>query len=165
MKIALSTDHAGMERLQQLKEFLGSLGHECLDFGPKTFDATDDYPDYIRPAAEAVANGEAEMGIIMGGSGQGEAMVANKVRGVRCALYYGMALPVEAIDAEGTAANDEYEIIRLSRQHNDANMLSIAARFVPKPETEKVVQMWLETPFGGVDRHIRRVAKIDQTQQ
>jgi ribose 5-phosphate isomerase B len=161
VKIALSTDHAGMDRLQELKEFLGSLGHECLDFGPKTFEATDDYPDYIRPAAEAVASGEAEMGIIMGGSGQGEAMVANKVPGVRCALYYGIALPVGAIDANGTSANDEYEIIRLSREHNDANMLSIAARFVSKPETEKVVQMWLETPFGAVDRHVRRIAKID----
>ena len=162
MKIALSTDHAGMEQLRQLREFLGSLGHECLDFGPKEFVATDDYPDYIHPAAEAVANGEAEMGIIMGGSGQGEAMVANKVSGVRCAIYYGIALPVEAIDANGTAAADEYEIIRLSRHHNNANMLSIAARFVPKPEIEKVVQLWLETPFGGEERHVRRIAKIDQ---
>jgi ribose 5-phosphate isomerase B len=161
MKIVLTTDHTGYEQLKQLKVFLEGLGHECIDLGPKTYDKDDDYPDCIRPAAEALARGEAEMGIIMGGSGQGEAMVANRVQGVRCAVYYGPAAAVGAIDAEGAAATDGYEIIRLSRQHNDANMLSLAARFVSGPEIEKAVKLWLETPFSGAERHARRIKKID----
>jgi ribose 5-phosphate isomerase B len=162
MKIALSTDHAGLEQTAQLKAFLEEQGHECVSFSPTSFDPQDDYPDFIRPAARAIAAGEAEAGIIMGGSGQGEAMTANRVKGVRCAIYYGPAKPVAAIDADGTAAADYYEIIRLSRQHNNANMLSLAARFVPQTEIEKVVMLWLHTPFENVERHSRRIAKIDE---
>jgi ribose 5-phosphate isomerase B len=162
MKIALSTDHAGLEQLGQLQEYLEGLGHECLNFGPTVVDPADDYPDFIRPAAEAVAAGQAEMGIIMGGSGQGEAQVANRVKGVRCVVYYGPATPFGATEAEGSAPADEYEIIRLSRTHNNANMLSIAARFVPQEEIKKVAKLWLETEFKGAERHLRRIAKLDQ---
>ncbi len=162
MKIALSTDHAGMELLGQLQQYLESLGHECVNYGPDTFQPEDDYPDFIFPAAEAVTSGECEVGIIMGGSGQGEAMAANRVKGVRCAVYYGPAQPVGVVNAEGHTAGDEYEIIRLSRQHNDANMLSLAARFLSVEEVQKVVTLWLETPFGAVERHQRRIAKLDE---
>lgn len=161
MKIALSTDHAGFEKLKQLKEFLSSAGHECVNYGPKSFDSDDDYPDFIRPAAEAVSNGECEVGIIFGGSGQGEAMTANRVAGVRCAVYYGTAKAAEALDVSGHSAADEYEILRLSRQHNNANMLSLAGRFLSNENIELAVSIWLNTPFSEDERHIRRIAKID----
>lgn len=161
MKIALSTDHTGFEQLKQLKEYLTQAGHSCLDFGPKQYDEQDDYPDFIRPAAEAVARGEADFGIIMGGSGQGEAMVANRVKGVRCAVYYGVATPQGALEAEGTASADQYDIVRLSRKHNNANMLSVGSRFVSQDTLKGAVRVWLETPFSGAERHARRIKKID----
>ena len=161
MKIALSTDHAGYELLKQLKVWLGEQGHECIDFGPVVYDENDDYPDFIIPAAQSVAKGECEAGIIMGGSGEGEAMAANRVKGVRCVVYYGPATPTGSIDAEGNMPKDEFEILRLSREHNNANMLSLASRFIEQPEIEHAVKTWLETPFVGVERHTRRIAKID----
>lgn len=165
MKIALSTDHAGFEKLKQLKEFLSSAGHDCVNFGPTSYDSNDDYPDFIRPAAEAVANGECEVGIIFGGSGQGEAMTANRVKGVRCAVYYGTAKAAEAVDVSGHSASDEYEILRLSRQHNDANMLSLAGRFLNNEAIELAVSIWLNTKFASEERHTRRIAKIDGSSQ
>lgn len=161
MKIALSTDHAGFELLKQLKAFLIDQGHECVDFGPAEFVGDDDYPDFIFPAAQAVANGECEAGIIMGGSGQGEAMAANRVKGVRCAVYYGPISAKTAIDAEGHSGADEYDILRLSRQHNHANMLSLASRFLTKTDIEKAVGIWLATPYGNIERHVRRINKLD----
>jgi ribose 5-phosphate isomerase B len=161
MKIALSTDHTGLEQVRQLKAWLESKGNVCIDYGPTTFIQDDDYPDYIFPAAESIASGECELGIIMGGSGQGEAMVANRVKGIRCTVYYGPAKPIGAIDAEGTEATDEFEILRLSRQHNDANMLSLAARFLTTEDIETAVKIWLETPYTGIERHARRIAKFD----
>jgi ribose 5-phosphate isomerase B len=162
MKIALSTDHAGYEYLQKLETFLTEAGHECVNYGPTAFDADDDYPDFIFPAARAVAAGECEVGIIYGGSGQGEAIVANRVSGVRAAVYYGPAKAVGSIDASGAAAADDYEILRLSRTHNNANILSLGARFLEWTEVEKAVTLWLSIPFPGEERHARRVAKIDE---
>jgi ribose 5-phosphate isomerase B len=150
MHIALSTDHAGYERLKTLRQYLESLGYHCEYFGPIQFDPDDDYPDFIKPASQAVSSGECERGIIMGGSGQGEAMVANRLPGVRCAVYYAPALAEDGID-----------IITLSREHNDANMLSIGARFVSDDQVMEVCQRWLETGFSSEDRHIRRIKKID----
>jgi ribose 5-phosphate isomerase B len=150
MKIAISTDHAGYEAARHLQEFLTAAGHECVYFGPSGQDPADDYPDFIKPAAKAVADGECESGIIFGGSGQGEAMVANRFRGVRCGIYYG---------SDGTG--DGYEVLRLNKQHNDANMLSLAARFLDQSEIEQAVNVWLETPFSKEDRHVRRINKID----
>lgn len=161
MKIALSTDHAGFDKLKQLKDFLTSAGHECVDYGPISYDADDDYPDFIKPAAQAVASGECEAGIIFGGSGQGEAITANRVKGVRCAIYYGPAQAKEAVDVSGHGATDEYEILRLSRQHNNANMLSLAGRFLDSEDVESAVSTWLDTPFTEEDRHARRISKID----
>lgn len=164
MKIALSTDHAGFQQLKVLKEFLADSGHDCVNFGPTEYHPDDDYPDFIRPAAEAVGNGQCEVGIILGGSGQGEAMTANRVSGVRCAVYYGPAHAVSALDVSGHTAADEYEELRLTRQHNDANMLSLAGRFLDNEALELAVSIWLNTPFSGDERHTRRIAKIDNVQ-
>lgn len=161
MRIALSTDHAGFQHIQKLRELLKSLGHECVDFGPQSLDLADDYPDFIRPAAVAVANNDCQMGIIYGGSGQGEAIVANRVSGIRCAVYYGPALAVGPVDAMGTEAKDNFEILRLSRRHNDANMLSLGARFLAWQDIEHAVKLWLATPFSDDERHERRIKKID----
>lgn len=161
MKIALSTDHAGFSSLQKLQMFLERAGYECLNYGPELYDPLDDYPDFIKAAAKAVASGECQFGIIFGGSGEGEAIVANRVTGVRCGVYYGPAKPVQPVDAEGSEAEDEYEILRLNRKHNDANMLSLAGRFLDQAAIEKAVAVWLETPFSNEDRHVRRIGKID----
>ncbi len=161
MKIAVTTDHAGFEALQDLKGYITSLGHECVDFGPQQFDADDDYPDFMFPAARAVASGDCERGIIMGGSGQGEAMAANRIKGVRCALFYGPVIAKAAVDAAGTISDDPYEIVRLSRQHNDANVLSLSGRFLTIQEMQTAIKIWLETPFSGAERHSRRVKKLD----
>lgn len=163
MKIALSTDHTGLELLKKLDAFLTAQGHECVDFGPKVFDRGDDYPDFIVPAARAVASGECQAGIVFGGSGQGEAMAANRIEGARCAVFYGPSIAKLAINAEGDAAEDEYEILRLSREHNLANMLSLAARFLDFEEIKKAVTIWLETPMGDAERHKRRAAKLDRS--
>lgn len=162
MKIALSTDHAGFEQLKVLQTFLESQGHHCTNYGPTAFHETDDYPDFIVPAARAVASGEADCGIIMGGSGQGEAMAANRFKGIRAAVYYGSTSAEAPIDAEGNMASNEFEILRLSRQHNNANVLSLGARFLTEAQIEEAAKIWLNTPFSGVDRHARRNKKLDE---
>jgi ribose 5-phosphate isomerase B len=141
MKISLGTDHAGFKYKERVKQLLGELGHQVKDFG--TFNEEPvDYPIFIRPAAEAVVRGETERGIVFGGSGNGEAMAANKVHGVRCALCWN----------EETA--------RLSRQHNDANVLSIGQRVIQEDMALKIVRVWLETAFEG-GRHQRRVEQLN----
>lgn len=163
MKIAITTDHTGLTyggAFNELKTFLDFLGHEYVDFGPPTLNMDDDYPDYMFPAAQAVASGECEVGIILGGSGQGEAMAANRIPGARCALFYGPALAKTAINAEGDTSDDPYEILRLSRQHNHANILSLSARFLAFDEMKQAIQIWLETPYSDEPRHMRRVDKL-----
>lgn len=162
MKIAITTDHTGYEVLQTLKSWLQSQGHECVDFGPQTFDVDDDYPDLMFPAARAVAGGDCEVGIILGGSGQGEAMVANRVKGARCTLFYGPVSAKTAIDVEGNTSDDPYEILRLSRQHNHANMLSLSVRFLSLDEMKQAIEIWLGTPYSDLERHSRRVRKLDE---
>lgn len=162
MRIAVTTDHTGFGILQQLKPFLQSLGHECVDFGPQSLNPDDDYPDFMFPAAKAVASGDCEVGIILGGSGQGEAMAANRVKGARCALFYGPVTAKTAIDAEGHLSDDPYEILKLSRQHNHANILSLSARFLSLEEMKTAVKIWLETPFSNEERHTRRIRKLDE---
>ncbi|HVA10882.1 MAG TPA: RpiB/LacA/LacB family sugar-phosphate isomerase [Candidatus Dormibacteraeota bacterium] len=163
MNIALSTDHAGYTALKQLKQFLEAHGHTTVDFGPKSFDANDDYPDFIFPAAQAVARGECDYGIIFGGSGQGEAMAANRIKGVRCAVFYGPAVAVDAVDADGTKSDDPYEILKLSRSHNHANMLSLAGRFLTEEQVAHAAEVWLGTLYSDEPRHVKRVAKLDVT--
>lgn len=162
MKIALSTDHAGFAALLKLQQYLEANGHECVNFGPEALNQDDDYPDFIKPAAQAVAEGKCQIAIVFGSSGQGEAMVANRFNGVRCAVYYGAVKIEGEIDAEGNQAKDEYEVLRLSRAHNDANMLSLAGRFLNQEEIEKAVSIWLDTSFSSEERHARRNKKIDK---
>jgi ribose 5-phosphate isomerase B len=162
MKIALATDHAGYEALKQLKQFLETHGHECVDYGPKSFNPDDDYPDFIFAAAKAVGNGDCECGIIFGGSGQGEAMAANRIKGVRCTVFYGPAVAVKPVDANGTVSNNPYEILKLSRFHNHANMLSLAGRFLTSEQVARAAEVWLETAYSDDERHVRRVRKLDE---
>jgi ribose 5-phosphate isomerase B len=165
MKIALATDHAGFEQLKDLQEYLESLGHECHNFGPQSLNINDDYPDFIFKAAQAVAGGTCEKGVVLGSSGQGEAMVANRLKGVRCAVFYGPAVVGRIIDANGRVSSSPYEIVKLVREHNNANMISIGARFVSLADMKLVVKLWLDTPFTQQPRHVRRIDKIDRFSQ
>ena len=165
MKIAIATDHAGLaygNTFKDLKQFLEAKGHKVVDFGPKNLDMDDDYPDFIFPAAQAVASGDCERGIIMGGSGNGEAMAANRLKGVRCAVFYGPVVAQNAVNAEGQKSDNPYEIVKLSRDHNDANMLSLSGRFMSLDEMKRAIEVWLETPFSGAERHKRRIDKLDE---
>ena len=146
MKIALGSDHAGFQYKEAIKDFLRRQGHEVQDLGTFAPQPPVDYPLYIRPVAEAVAAGTAERGIVLGGSGNGEAMVANRVRGVRCALCWNE------------------ESARLGRQHNDANVISLGERMMTLDTALAIVRIWLETPFEG-GRHIARLAEIDEIAQ
>src|SRR4051812_3944556 len=160
MIIALASDHAGFEQLNDLAEYLEDLGHEVRNFGPKSLKPDDDYPDFILPAAQAVAEGDCERGIILGGDGEGEAMAANKIKGVRCAVFYAAATPRRVVDAGGRVSHDPLEIVRLTRLHNDANMLSLGARFLAILDMKNVIKLWLETPFSDEERHRRRIEKL-----
>lgn len=145
MKIALGSDHAGFAYKEKIKAAVLEMGHTVQDFGTFTPDMVD-YPIYIRPAAEAVASGACERGIVLGGSGNGEAMVANKVKGVRCALCW----------SEATA--------KAAREHNNANVLSIGERMVTEKMALAIVRIFLATPFdpaAGGGRHARRIAMIE----
>ena len=141
MRIALASDHAGFRYKEQLRALLAERGHEAVDFGTHSEESVD-YPLFIRPAAEAVAAGECERGIVLGGSGNGEAMAANRVRGVRCALCWSR------------------ESAELARRHNDANVISIGERLLPWELVVEIVDTWLATPFEG-GRHARRIAQLD----
>ncbi len=160
MKIYIGTDHAGYEIKEKLKPFLLELGNEVIDKGPFSYDKDDDYPDLIKPVAEAVANDAGSYGIILGGSGQGEAMVANRVAGVRAAVFYGLALAKGAIDVNGAESTDPYEIVKLSRIHNNANILSLSSRFLSEDEIKNAIKIFLETKFPGEERNIRRINKF-----
>lgn len=142
MRIAIGADHAGFRYKERLKRELAALGHELTDFGTDSEEPVD-YPLVVRPVAEAVAAGRFERGIVLGGSGNGEAIVANRVRGVRCAVCWNV------------------ESARLARQHNDANVLSLGQRLIAEDALLPIVTIWLETPFEG-GRHLRRIALIDE---
>jgi len=141
MKIAIASDHAGFSYKEQIKDLLPTIGHDVRDFGMHC-DAPVDYPTFIRPAAEAVARGECERGIVLGGSGNGEAIVANKVRGIRCALCWSL------------------DTARWSREHNDANVLALGQRTIPVKLALEILRVWLTTPFAG-GRHAIRVEAIE----
>jgi ribose 5-phosphate isomerase B len=141
MKIAIGSDHAGFKYKEKIKLFLAGLGHAVEDFGTDS-EAPVDYPLFIRPVALAVARGEADRGVVLGGSGNGEAMAANRVKGVRCALCWNV------------------ESARLARQHNDANIISLGQRMITEETALEIVRTWLETPFEG-GRHLRRIQLLD----
>src|SRR4051812_1710516 len=140
MRIALGSDHAGFEYKERIKQLLGELGHEVHDFGTNSTESVD-YPKFIRPAAEAVAAGECERGIVLGGSGNGEAIVANKVRGIRCSLCWSL------------------ETAKLAKEHNDAQVISIGARMVSLELALDIVRTWLSAEFQA-GRHLPRLAQI-----
>ncbi len=142
MRIAIGSDHAGFLYKERIKTFLTEAGHEVIDFGTHSTESCD-YPVYCRPTAEAVAAGKADRGIVLGGSGNGEAMTANRVRGVRCALCWNT------------------ETARLGREHNNANCLSIGERMIPIELALEIVDVWLKTPFAG-GRHQKRIEMLDE---
>lgn len=144
MRIHLATDHAGYEMKEYLKKMLIDEGHDVIDHGADHFDQNDDYPDFIIPAAQAVAMDTGSMGIILGGSGEGEAMAANRIPRVRAAVYHG----------------GDVAIVRATREHNDANVLSLGARFISQDDAERAVITFLATPFSGDERHVRRINKF-----
>ncbi len=144
MKVLLASDHAGFELKEALAPFLRERGYEVEDLGPSTLDPNDDYPDYLMMLGRHIVEAGA-LGIGIGGSGQGEAIAANKVKGVRAAVYYG----------------GPKEILTLSREHNNANILSLGARFLSAEEAKEAVMLWLTTPFSNDERHVRRIAKLD----
>lgn len=147
MTIFFATDHAGFELKSVLVPFVrDELGYEVVDCGAHEYDENDDYPGFIRAAAEAVSeNPEDARGIVLGGSGNGEAIVANKLPRVRAALYHGGNL----------------DIVKLAREHNDANVLSLGGRFVGADEAKEAVRLFLTTPFSGEERHVRRIETIE----
>lgn len=161
MRVFLATDHTGIELKNTLKSVLETDGYEVEDCGAYTFDKDDDYPDFIGKAAEEVSRDpETTRGIIIGGSGQGEAITANKYKHIRCAVFYTPALPVGAADVTGRTSADPFEIIKLSREHNNANMLSLSARFLSVEDAVHAVKLWLQASFPGEERHVRRINKI-----
>ena len=165
-KVYLANDHAGFALKSVLIERLRAFGYETEDLGSHSFEAGDDYPDFITPCAKKVAadgakpGGAQSFGVIIGGSGQGEAMCANRVPGARAALFYGPVRASYALDINGAPSEDGYDIVRIARRHNDANVLSLASRFVKEEEAEEAVRVFLETPFSGDPRHVRRIGKF-----
>ena len=141
MRIAIGSDHAGFRYKERIKQYLVTLAHEVIDFGTDS-EVPVDYPLFIRPVALAVAAGEVDRGVVLGGSGNGEAMAANRVKRVRCALCWNI------------------ESARLARQHNDANMLSLGQRLLTEEAALEIVRVWLDTPFEG-GRHVRRIQLLD----
>ncbi len=145
MKILIAGDHAGFELKAIIAGDLQSLGHEVIDVGPTTFDPHDDYPGYCISLARKLTEGEGDIGFLFGGSGEGEAIAANRVKGVRAAVYYGGSL----------------SLVRLAREHNDANVLSLGSRFLSEEEARQAVELFLATPFSGEERHRRRIHALD----
>jgi ribose 5-phosphate isomerase B len=142
MKIGIGSDHAGFRYKEQIRDYLLSLGHQVKDLGTDS-EAPFDYPLFIRPVAEGVARGDFERGVVLGGSGNGEAIVANRVKGIRCALCWN-------IESAG-----------LARRHNDANMISLGQRMISIESALEIVKTWLDTPFEG-GRHQHRIELIDK---
>jgi ribose 5-phosphate isomerase B len=144
-KIFLASDHAGFELKEALIPFLRERGYEPEDLGPFTNDPADDYPDTVLPVALRIVDARDAKGIVIGGSGEGEAIVCNRIHGVRAAVYYGGGK----------------EVLKVSREHNDANVLSLGARFLSQEEAKEAVELWLKTPFSGEERHSRRIQKLN----
>lgn len=146
MKIFFASDHAGFELKNSLIECVKSLGYETEDKGDFTPEEKDDYPDFVSLVAREVSINPDMRGVVIGGSGQGEAIVCNRFPNVRCALWYG----------------GDMDIVRLSREHNNANILSLGARFVSVEDAKKALQTWLETDFSNEERHVRRLVEIEK---
>ncbi len=160
MKVYLGTDHAGFALKEKVKTFLLDKGYEVEDSGALFYDPEDDYPDFISLVGRAISQNPQDRGIIFGGSGQAEAMLANKYKNVRCALFYAPRIPPQAADVNGRKSDDPFEMIRLIREHNDANILSLGARLLTEKEAFTAVERFLTTEFSGDERHVRRIEKM-----
>lgn len=166
MKIYLASDHAGFEFKEHIKKFLAKKGYKVEDCGPFVFDKNDDYPDFVSKAAEAVSKDPKNcVGILCANTGQAEAMLANKYRNVRCALFYAPAVAVGSVDITGRKSTNPLEIINLAREHNNANMLSLSGKFMDLKTAEAAVELFLNTPFPKDERHVRRINKISKIEQ
>jgi ribose 5-phosphate isomerase B len=155
MKIFFASDHAGFEMKGALMEFVKEFGFEVEDCGAYELNKDDDYPEFVKKAAQAVSEAtDGSRAIVLGGSGQGEAIVANRFKNVRAVEYYGPS------SAEASVGKGNLEIIKLSREHNDANVLSLGARFLTLDEAKEAVKLWLATPFSEDERHKRRIEEI-----
>ena len=159
MTIFIAADHAGIHLKKQLIQYLKVKEFEVEDCGAYELNEADDYPDFIIPCAQKVAKDKESLGIVIGGSGQAEAIAANKVRGVRTVVFYGPILPHGAADVTGRLSRDAYEMVRLTRMHNNANVLSLGARFLTGDEAKKAVSAFLENKFE-CNRHASRLDKI-----
>lgn len=155
MKIYIGSDHAGYELKEKLKSYLLEIGYEVNDKGAFALNKDDDFTDFIKPVAKAVASNDGSMGIIIGASGQGEAMCANRYKGVRAAVYYG------GKNLQTDILGNKMDIIIGAREHNNANILSLGARFLSVKDAQKAVKSFLETKFNGEERHIRRINKLE----
>jgi len=160
MMVYLAADHAGFNLKNALLEHLRTLGYTVTDLGAHELDKEDDYPDHALILARAVAGEEGSRGILVCGTGEGEAMAANRVSGVRASVFYGPRRATEALNIEGEHSKDGFDIVRLARKHNNANVLAIGARFVSPSEADEAVRIFLETPFSDSPRHARRLAKF-----
>lgn len=167
LSVHIASDHAGFSLKNFLVEHLRTRGYAVEDMGAYEFSPDDDYPDFVTPCAQKVAQENARevsasraFGIVIGGSGEGEAMAANRVQGVRAAVFYGGAHALGAIDEKGAVSQDELDIVRLTREHNDANILSLGARFISEELARKATILFLETRFSDVTRHVRRISKF-----
>jgi len=159
-KVYIAADHAGFALKEALKNHLATLGYDVEDLGAHELNSADDYPDYALLLAHKVADDEGSRGVLTCGTGEGEAMAANRVHGIRATVFYGPRRATEALNVEGDHSKDGFDIIRLARGHNDANVLAIGARFVSPTEADEAVRIFLDTPFSGSERHIRRLAKF-----
>jgi len=162
MKIYIGSDHAGFELKEKIKNYLPGLGlgYEVQDLGAFAFTPEDDYPDFIKLVAEEVVRDTQSMGVIFGGTGQGEAMCANKIKGVRAVVFYGQMSPKDKVDVKGAESNDTFEIVQLAREHNNTNIISIGTRFVTEDEAKFAIELFLATKFSVEERHIRRINKF-----
>ncbi len=149
MKIYFASDHAGFQMKEALVQYAKELGFEVEDLGPHKFNPNDDYPLEIEKVGMEIFKNPTDRGVVLGGSGQGEAIVANRFPNVRATVYYG--------------GNED--ILRLSREHNNANVLSLGARFLSTEEAQSALKFWLETPFSGDKRHVRRLEEIDEMEE
>lgn len=158
-KILIASDHAGFELKQELIPFLRDMGYEVKDFGSDAFDAEDDYPDFIAPLAREISeSGGVMQGIVIGGSGQGEAMVANRFPHVRAVVFNGQYRP--DVDHDGEADRHVPLEVKTAREHNDANVLSLGARFLSEMDAKEAVKTFLTIPFSEDERHVRRLKKL-----
>ncbi len=149
MKIYIGSDHAGYELKEKLRAYMQTLNIEVIDKGAFNLDNEDDYPDFIVPVAEAVIKDSGSFGIVIGGSGEGEQISANKIDGIRAIEFYGGNL----------------EIVKLGREHNDANILSLGARFITEDEAKNAILLFMNTPFTNDERHVRRINKINEEEK